>query len=60
MFNGIFGQFLDEIPPKWADFSVWVRFFGLDRPQFGRIFHSLVEKLTENAVKHLNWAIFYN
>jgi hypothetical protein len=20
MFNGIFNQFLDQIPPKWADF----------------------------------------
>jgi hypothetical protein len=60
MFNGIFSQFLDEISPKWADFSVWVRFFGLVHTQFGRIFYGLGDKLTENAVKHLNWAIFYN
>jgi hypothetical protein len=32
----------------------------LVRPQFGRIFYSLGDKLTENAVKHLNLAIFYN
>jgi hypothetical protein len=52
--------FLDQIPPNWADFSVWFRFFGLLRASahnFGRIFkslveifYSLVEILIENAV----------
>ena len=40
--------FLDQILPKWADISVWFRFFVLLRASahnFWRIFYSLFEKL---------------
>ena len=49
-----------RIPPKWTDFSVWFGLSVCSAHNFGRIFYTLVEKLIENAVKHLNFAIFYN
>jgi hypothetical protein len=60
MFNGIFSQFVTqtvENPPKlWADQTEKPNSNRKIRPLWG----DFVEKLTENAVKHLNLAIFYN
>jgi hypothetical protein len=54
MFNGIFSQFVTqtvENPPKlWADQTEKPNSNRKIRPLWG----DFVEKLTENAVKHLN------